>query len=47
MKINKYRIRKSWICYVNGRQNGRSIYWSIRLSLWWFSSGFNFEGDKK
>jgi hypothetical protein len=46
MKINQYRIRKSWECYVSGRKNGRNVYWSIRLSLWWFSGGFNFEGDK-
>jgi hypothetical protein len=45
MKINKYRIKKAWVCYTSGRENGRNIYWSIRLALWWFSSGFNFEGD--
>lgn len=46
MKINKYRIKKAIECYQNGIQNGRNAYWSIRLALYWFSSGFNFEGDK-
>jgi hypothetical protein len=45
MKINKYRIKKSIDCFKNGLKNGRNLYWSIRLSLWWFSEGFNFEGD--
>jgi hypothetical protein len=45
MKINKYRIKMAWVCYTNGRKNGRNIYWSIRLALYWFSGGFNFEGD--
>jgi hypothetical protein len=45
IKINRYRIRKAYICYVSGRQNDRNIYWSIRLALWWFYAGFVFEGD--
>lgn len=46
MKITTHRIRKAIECYTNGRQNERNVYWSIRLALWWFSSGFTFEGDK-
>jgi hypothetical protein len=45
MKINKYRIKKAWACYIGGREQGRSVYWSIRLALYWFSSGFTFQGD--
>ena len=45
MKITRYRIKKAIESYVNGRNNGRNMYWSFRLALWWFSSGFNFEGD--
>ena len=30
-----------------GREQGRNVYWSIRLALWWFSSGFKFEKDYK
>lgn len=47
MKITPYRIRKAYECYVNGRKNGRNVYWSFRLALWWFSSGFTFEADYK
>ena len=46
MKINKYRVQKAIMCFQSGIQNGRNIYWSFRLSLWWFSSGFDFEADK-
>lgn len=45
MKITRYRIIKAYECYVNGRKHGRNAYWSFRLSLHWFSNGFNFEGD--
>ena len=45
MKITRYRIVKAYDCYTAGRENGRNIYWAVRLALWWFSSGFNFEGD--
>lgn len=45
MKINKYRIRKAYECYIAGVQNGRNFYWSVRLALHWFSAGFKFEGD--
>jgi hypothetical protein len=47
MKINRYRIKKAYQCYVEGREQGRNVYWSIRLALWWFSSGFKFEKDYK
>jgi hypothetical protein len=46
MRINKYRIKKAWECFIAGRKQGRNTYWSFRLALWWFSSGFHFEGDK-
>jgi hypothetical protein len=46
MKISKYRVKKAYECFINGIQNGRNMYWSFRLSLWWFSNGFQFEGDK-
>lgn len=46
MVINKYRIKKAYQCYIGGRKQGRNIYWSFRLALYWFSSGFSFEGDK-
>lgn len=45
-KVNRYRIKKAYECYVNGREHGRNAYWSFRLSLWWFSSGFSFAGDQ-
>jgi hypothetical protein len=45
MKINIFRIKKAYICFIHGIKNGRGIYWSIRLSLYWFSSGFTFEND--
>jgi len=46
MKINRYRIKKAIECFKYGMENGRNVWWSFRLSLWWFSSGFKFEGDK-
>jgi hypothetical protein len=46
MKINQYRIRKSWECFTHHMKNGDGLYWSVKLSLWWFSGGFNFEEDK-
>lgn len=44
MKINRYRINKAYICFTSGiKEHG--VYWSVRLALHWFSSGFEFEGD--
>lgn len=45
MKINKYRIKKAYQCYIGGIKQGRSIYWSFVLALDWFSSVRKFEGD--
>lgn len=47
IKINTYRIKKAYRCYLYGYREGRNPYWSFRLALWWFSGGFSFEGDKK
>jgi hypothetical protein len=47
MKISRYRIKKAYECYANGRKHGRNVYWSIRCALWWFSSGFKFEAEYK
>jgi hypothetical protein len=47
MKINRYRIKKAYQCYTSYVKRGGSSYWSFRLALWWFSSGFEFEGDKR
>lgn len=47
MKITRYRIKKAYECYIHGRESRGSRYWSFRLALWWFSSGFKFEEDYK
>ena len=47
MKITTHRIKKAYECFIGGEKNGRSIYWSLRLSLYWFSAGFELEGDNK
>jgi hypothetical protein len=47
IRINRYRIAKAYDCFKYGMENGRNAYWSLRLSMWWFSAGFTFEGDKK
>lgn len=45
MKINRYRIKKAYQCFISGCKNGRSIYWSVVLAFDWFSSARKFEGD--
>jgi len=45
IRINRYRIAKAHECFKNGIDNKRNAWWSFRLSLWWFSAGFVFEGD--
>jgi len=47
MKINQYRIRKSWECFKHHMKNGDGLYWSVKLSLWWFGSKFTFLNDSK
>lgn len=47
MKLNKYRIKKAWECYWSNRKDGTNVYWSVRLAMWWFSAGLNFEADHK
>ena len=38
-------MRKAMECYKNGREQGRGIYWSIRLALYFFNKGFRFDCD--
>ncbi len=44
MIINKYRIEKAYICYQSCIK-WTNFYWSVNLALYWFSSGFDFNGD--
>ena len=46
MKITRFRIKKAYICFVAGINQGRSIYWSFRLSMWWFRSGYKFRDEE-
>ena len=47
IRINRYRIRKAYICYKSSREDNKfGVIPSIRLALWWFSAGFVFEGDE-
>lgn len=47
MKITRYRIKKAYECFKSSVKNGGHPWWSFRLALWWFSSGFKFEEDYK
>ena len=47
IRINRYRIKKAYECFKYGMESNRHPWWSFRLALWWFSAGFDFEGDRK